>query len=272
MNTVVAFGHNRLDHIKRRIIDARIRVVRGGSEWIEGSLEIAIAMREGRDAVPENISFSGWLKQNNLNYYDKNDRAALIGMASDIELARTVLAESSSRSYQMIWTKHKNRFPSVRKKPTVESAQVESSPTNRKRRHMPGRAQLFRTMKLGDEAMNKIKGTSLDSSDELDELVMLNRGAPEGKLTEVVARLIDDAARGEPVSAIVKGVEMGGGRRGPVKPQLMAAWNHRMIVPWKLAKPDERVDLVRLLLKDLDQDQQNNVITHLWDEEKEGRT
>jgi hypothetical protein len=35
---------------------------------------------------------------------------ALIGLASDIELARTVLAESDSRSYQLIWRTSKSRF------------------------------------------------------------------------------------------------------------------------------------------------------------------
>ena len=35
---------------------------------------------------------------------------ALIGLASDIEPARAVLAESDSRSYQLIWRTSKSRF------------------------------------------------------------------------------------------------------------------------------------------------------------------
>lgn len=266
MNTVVAFdhsrlGHNRLDYIKRRIMEAHIRLVKGGSEWVESSLEIAIALREARDAVPSDVSFSGWLKQNNLTYYCAPDRAALIGLAGNIELARTILAESESRSYQLIWRTNKDRFYSDIKPP---------SPGNRKRRVVvPGRAKLFRTMKLGEEAMNKISGTSLDSSEELDELVILNRGAPEGSLTEVVTRLIDAAANGEPVSAIVEGMAMGGGRRSTVKLRLMEAWKRRMLAPWKLAKPDERAELVRLLLKEFDQERQHNLIERLWDEQEQ---
>jgi hypothetical protein len=132
---------------------------------------------------------------------------------------------------------------------------------------MPGRAQLFRTMKLGEEAMNRIKDTSLDSSDELDELVILNRGAPDGTLTEVVTRLIDAAARGEAVSAVAEGVAMGG-RRGTATLQLMTAWKRRMTAPWKLAKPDERAELVRQLAHELDQDLWEKLIEQMWDEEK----
>jgi ParB-like chromosome segregation protein Spo0J len=39
------------------------------------------------------------------------------------------------------------------------------------------RATIERTMKLGEDTMNKIKGTSLDNAREFDELIKLNRGA-----------------------------------------------------------------------------------------------
>ena len=265
MNTAAlfSFGHNRLDSIKRRIMDAHIRLVKGGSEWVEGSLDIALALREGREAVPVDITFGDWLKQNNLAYYNKSDRAALINLASDPELARTVLAESNSTSYQLIWRANKGRFHINMKPP-----KAERSPTNKRQRvRMPGRAQLFRTMKLGEEAMNRIKNTSLDSSDEMDELVMLNRGAPDGTLSEIVTRLIDAAAKGEAVSAVAEGVAMGG-RRGTMTLQLMTAWKRRMTAPWKLAKSEQRIELVRQLLCELDPVQRDSMIETMWDEER----
>jgi hypothetical protein len=263
--SVVSFGHNRLEFLKRRIIEAHIRIVKGGSEWVEGSLEIAAALREGRDAVPADISFNGWLKQNNLVYYNHNDRAALINLAADIELARTVLTETDKRSYQHIWAENKARFTHL-SKPHSDQPQ-----TNRKRRvRNPGRAQLFRTMKLGEEIMNKIKGTSLDSSVEMDELVILNRGATEGRHTEVVLRLVEAAAKGEPVSAIAEGVAMSGVRRSSAAPQLMTAWKRRMIAPWKLANVGERIELLFLLAKELDHGQQDSLCEKIMDSQRGG--
>jgi Protein of unknown function (DUF3102) len=64
------------------------------------------------------------------------------------------------------------------------------------------RAMLHRRMKLGDQVVDKLKGTTLDRADELDELVILNRGAPEGGHTEIVKRLVADAIDGKPVSAV----------------------------------------------------------------------
>ena len=101
--------------------------------------------------MTENIAFSAWLKQNGLNYHNKNDRAALIEMAANSDLMRTVLTESSSRSYQQIWQEHKGRFPHLRKpKPTPRKRKInpgpgkgrfanssKTKPTPRKRRMNP---------------------------------------------------------------------------------------------------------------------------------------
>jgi hypothetical protein len=266
-SAVATIGHN-LDFIKRRIMTAHIRVTKSGAEWVEGTLEIAAALREAREMVPADVSFSGWLKQHNLAYYNKNDRAALICFAADIELARTVLTESDSRSYQHIWHKNKGRFLQVRK-PT----DAPRSPTNRKRRaaNLKGRAGLYRTMKLGEEAMSRIKGTSLDSAPEMDELVILNRGAPDGGLTPVVARLIEAAASGEAVSAIAEGVAMGGGRRhSAVALQLMTAWKRRMAAPWQLASEEQKAELVRQLISELDREQRLKLAQQSWGHDNKG--
>lgn len=64
------------------------------------------------------------------------------------------------------------------------------------------RTMILRRMKLGDEIVDKLAGTSLDRAEELDELVKLNRGAPEGELTPIVKDLVARAIAGEDVSAL----------------------------------------------------------------------
>src|SRR5262249_15522898 len=116
--TVVSIGHNRMPHIAKRIQDAYDRTIKIDCDWVEASVELAIALREGSENTPGNMSFSYWLKSNNLdNVLNANDRAALISMARDPELMRTVLKETPSRSYQLIWRHYKSHFTSARKKP-----------------------------------------------------------------------------------------------------------------------------------------------------------
>ena len=66
----------------------------------------------------------------------------------------------------------------------------------------PSGADLVRRRRLGDKTVNKLRGTSLGRAPELDELVELNRGAPDGKHNEVVRALIAAAVAGEKVSAL----------------------------------------------------------------------
>jgi|AmaraimetFIIA100_FD_contig_121_294225_length_6637_multi_4_in_0_out_0_3 hypothetical protein len=94
-------------------------------------------------------------------------------------------------------------YPKTAKQREPEAAQVYAAelevtrePPNRVR------ATIYRTMKLGDAVMQRIKGTSLDSAREIDALVFLNRGAPEGGHTEDVKQLVAEAVAGKNVSAI----------------------------------------------------------------------
>jgi hypothetical protein len=255
MNVVVAaIGHNRLDYIKRRIIEGHARTEKSGADWVEGSLQVAAALLEGREIAPADVSFSGWLKQNGLDFYNVQDRAALLNFATDIELARKVLSESNSRSYQTIWAHNKTRFSSTRK-PRTRRKRTDRVPTH-----------LFRTMKLGEEVMKKIKSTSLDSAAEMDELIMLNRGAPAGEQTPIVKQLIERASAGENVSAIATGKNMvGASRRGVTKTDLLLVWKKRMVAPWQIADQSNRVELLVRLAIELDQDHRNKLIEKLWD-------
>jgi ParB-like chromosome segregation protein Spo0J len=68
-----------------------------------------------------------------------------------------------------------------------------------------GTPAFHRAAKLGEDTVSRLRGTSLEKARELDELIILNRGAPPGEHTEVVQRLIAAAIAGEQVSAIAEG-------------------------------------------------------------------
>ena len=182
-------SENHLNSIKRRIIAGRNRAMDADLEWAKGSLEVAVALRDGRDAFPSDVAFSGWLKTNDLDFYSHQDRAALIGLASDLDLARTVLRETDSRSYRLIWAITKDRFTSAGKPASKRAAD---------RRF----AAVVRKGKLGEDVIAKIKGTSLNSAREQDELVKLNCSATRSALTPAVAKLVEAAVNGKCVSAV----------------------------------------------------------------------
>lgn len=240
---VVPIVPSQLDQIARRIQDGHDRTIRGGQEWVEGSLQVAAALLEGREALPANIHFGRWLKEQGLDFYNKNDRGALLGLASDLAVARTVLIENEdTRCYQNIWRANKRRFPVYRK--TAHASGKRRAAPN------PSRAMNFRRMKLGDDLIDKIKGTTLDRADEMRELVMLNRGAPEGEHTDIVKRLVADAIAGKAVSALAATAGLGTINRK--RPDLIAAWRKRMVAAWKMATKEERSAFVAWLTEQED--------------------
>ena len=68
-----------------RIRGAPASVQRGHIETIEGTLELAVALKEARDRFTDNRQFSIWLAENELDaeFIGHNNRAALINMAGD---------------------------------------------------------------------------------------------------------------------------------------------------------------------------------------------
>jgi hypothetical protein len=93
----------------------------------------------------------------------------------------------------------------------VETPEPESH--GRKRRSELN--TIHRTMKLDEATIVKIKGTSLDSAAEMDKLVILNRDAEEGGLTDTVKRLVEEAVAGKDVSAVGLGLGPSKKRRKP---------------------------------------------------------
>jgi hypothetical protein len=118
-----------LERVGRRIDAAWQRVGKGEAEWVEGSLEAMQALAEARGRFPADQAFGVWLKVSNHNHWNENDRGALINMASDLVLARQVLASTERRSYQLIWKDAKSRFPNARKPRRTKPAIVREPPS-----------------------------------------------------------------------------------------------------------------------------------------------
>jgi hypothetical protein len=73
-------------------------------DWIDGTLALCEHLAEARMQFPSNQAFAVWLVENKLDTLNKDDRAAVLNMASDLTLARSILAETSRSSLQHIWT------------------------------------------------------------------------------------------------------------------------------------------------------------------------
>jgi len=226
-----------LERFKARIRAGWERTKTGRQGWIDGSLEIAAALRDARDNMPADIAFSTWLKQNDLAFFPKDDRAALIGLAENIELARDILMNTTSVSYRVIWQENKSRFR--------KAAKPAATASRKRKKRTATRATTLRTMKLGEETMARIKGTSLDRAEEIDELIMLNRGAPEGELLPIVAQLVADAAAGKIVSARAITAKSADCK---AKPSLVDAWRKRMAYAWEMASEQERSAFIEWLM------------------------
>lgn len=87
----------------------RIRVAyekceRASEDWINNTLELAAALKEGRDLCGnDDRAFGIWLVEHDLELFSRHDRAALIGIAKNPELSRIKLMETDRRSWQLIW-------------------------------------------------------------------------------------------------------------------------------------------------------------------------
>ena len=119
-------GDTELDKIGQRLVAGHDRAEHGDQEWIEGSLEMASALADGRDRFPSDAEFGKWILVHGHNFLNKNDRVALIGLGRNIRTARAVLKETKSRSYQIIWNEARGLFPSARKETKSVEADKEA--------------------------------------------------------------------------------------------------------------------------------------------------
>jgi hypothetical protein len=242
-STVTQF--DRLAAVRVSLAKGHERAKSGGSEWAEGVREVASAFRRARELIPADVAFGGWLREQGLDFYSADERDALVEMAGDMEALTAALTTAPSRSIRSVYATMqviKGNVPAL----ALEPESRKMKPVSRKNQEgSRSRAMMLREMKLGKWVMRKIKGTSLDSAAEMDELIVLNRGAPEGKLHPHVKRLVARAANGEDISAVAASTEMGG--RTTRATTLIEAWRKRMVMTWELADDDERVKFLAFL-------------------------
>jgi hypothetical protein len=187
MDTVTNLKEVMLDRLGRRIDAAWKRAQEGSSEWIEGSLELAQALGEGRGTFTADQAFGTWLKDNGHDHVNEHDRAALIGMASDLVLARDVLTKTDRRSYKHIWMDVKDRFVHV-DKPRRKGTQA-TKPKKVQERHE-------KVLDLHDAGMPKPNIASevgYKSDRMVDRVLEVNRERELGR-QEAMETLLDAAA------------------------------------------------------------------------------
>jgi hypothetical protein len=269
---VVSFhaGNPRIERIRAEINAgmARLSTGVGRSEWTEGSLQIAAALREAKSMVPTGTAEKEWFQEHHLDYFPANERIALVGLAGNIEVARELLNRVERRSYQNIWNQHRHLFvpdaPKPKQKPEPEP-KPEPDKAKRKQYAPRSRAMIHFTLKLGEQTIAKIRGTSLDSAKEMEELLMLNRGAEEGTLNPIVQQLVDDAAAGKEVSALAVSARQFGVLPKRVVKDLQMAWTKRMTHPWQLAGLQEKADLLVHVIMAMPKTEREEIVEYVLD-------
>jgi hypothetical protein len=207
----------------------------------------------------------GWGETTALNYMRAHELASKSAKFADLSLPVSAIYLLAAPS-----TSEEDRTEFVERSAAGERFTVGDvlKKLRRKRRVQPRvRATNFRTMKLGEEVMEKIKGTTLDSAEEMNELVILNRGAEEGQNTPLVKQLVADAAAGKDISAIAAGSKILSSRRGKSQ-KLIDCWRKRMVRAWELADKAQRAELIDYLMTD--NDHKNNAESA--HEEQKGRS
>jgi hypothetical protein len=118
---------------------------------------------------------------------------------SDRQIAETVKADHKTVGSVRTQMEGRGEIPHVE---TRTDTRGRKQRARKPRTRNMGRLDIIRRQKLGDETFDKLEGTTLATAAEMDELIRLNCGAPEGGHTESVKQLVAAAVAGESVSAV----------------------------------------------------------------------
>jgi hypothetical protein len=139
----VAAGATALDVLAKRYRAAYDKMEGGREQWIEGTLELAVVVGEARRDLPDHRAFSRWLQHHNFEPLHPNDRAALTNFSKDLEAARKLLEQTSSKSWRGIWENRPNRRNRTSTKigkgpiPTFRNKTEQSGSYKRRNRRIP---------------------------------------------------------------------------------------------------------------------------------------
>lgn len=185
---VIDMNDKILQNIGARIDAAYRRVRESDTSWVEGSLELMQALREGRDRFPADQAFGQWLKDGGHDHVSDHHRAALLGMSTDMDIAREVLAQTDRRSYRMIWDEVKGRFDSAAK-PRRTTKQTSSDKPPRKS-----------GLRLAPEVEKKVSKDVLDEGLSYTEAAAKNNAGGKTVVEKVVER---ELARRETITEMI---------------------------------------------------------------------
>jgi hypothetical protein len=129
-----------LERDGRQIDELVERLTINNADWDKLSTELSRQFYTTRKRFPSNIEFGEWLAKTGRDYFNKDDRAALINLGENLEIARRIFAETTSRSYQRIWLEERHRLLSAKKTdpdPSSSAIMPESPPQPPQTQQMP---------------------------------------------------------------------------------------------------------------------------------------
>jgi hypothetical protein len=106
---------NEIANIERSFID-----------FADATIRLAFAFKDAREQFPSNAAFGRWIADNDLDGISPQDRAALINMAENAELARDVLLKTNRRSLRLVWENEiAPRLCTATKTPEADAPEAE---------------------------------------------------------------------------------------------------------------------------------------------------
>jgi hypothetical protein len=224
------------------------RAKRDSHDMVECSVAVAEAFYKARQLYPRDIEFTNWVKENKLDNLSPNERKALVIFGADPAQARHVFKRSKAENYWLIWGEVKFSWKMPDKKVT-KLPLITHKPKNKNKFTL---AEAHRRAKLG-EYYEKIKDTSLDTTQEKDALIKLIDSQSSFAVTfggekPLVPELVQRAAIGELVSAVRILAEKGRAPP-PTKESLIKAWSQsRVLAEWLRASKGAREQFVLYLM------------------------
>jgi len=192
-----------------------------GKQTVENIIEIGRHLVEAKAEVKKlGRSFDDWLKaefnwshgqaynfinvferKSELSKFDKSDLPIsalyLLAAPSTPKEARNEISERAKAGEKIKVAEVKRVVE--HHKPTATKRKRERHPAANR---IPGCAEVARHEKLGRRTVSQLRGTSLGNAAEMDALIELNRGAPDGEHTAIVEKLVTAARSGQQVSAV----------------------------------------------------------------------